>query len=43
MTVPTPNDPVPPVSPAAAQRGYRHWTIIGIGAAVLIIVFLVSR
>jgi len=28
---------------AAAQRGYRHWTIIGIGAAVLIIVFLVSR
>ena len=43
MTVPTPNDPVPPVSPAATQRGYRHWTIIGIGVSVLIIVFLVSR
>jgi hypothetical protein len=36
---------MPPDDPraAAAQRGYRHWTIIGIGAAVLIIVFLVSR
>jgi hypothetical protein len=43
MTVLPPKDPLPPVSPAAAQRGYRHWTIIGIGAAVLIIVFLVSR
>jgi uncharacterized protein len=43
MTVLPPKDPAPPVSPAAAQRGYRHWTIIGIGAAVLIIVFLVSR
>jgi hypothetical protein len=40
--VPSSNDP-PPVSPAAAQRGYRHWTVIGIGAVVLIIVFLVSR
>ena len=26
----------------AAQRGYRHWTIIGLGAAILIIVFLFS-
>jgi hypothetical protein len=43
MTAPPPRDPPPPVSPAAAQRGYRHWTIIGIGAAMLIIVFLVSR
>jgi uncharacterized protein len=37
------SDPPPSVPPAAAQRGYRHWTVIGIGAAVLIIVFLVSR
>jgi hypothetical protein len=29
--------------PEATQRGYRHWTVIGIGAAILIIVFLVSR
>jgi uncharacterized protein len=43
MTVLPPKYPPPPVSPAAVQRGYRHWTIIGIGAAVLIIVFLVSR
>ncbi len=33
----------PPVSSAAAQRGYRHWTIIGIGAVVLVVVFLASR
>ncbi|WP_421998410.1 SRPBCC family protein [Reyranella sp.] len=34
----------PPVPPsAAAQRGFRHWTVIGIGAAVLIIVYLASR
>jgi len=37
------NEPSPPVSPAAAQRGFRHWTIIGAGAVVLIIVFLLSR
>jgi hypothetical protein len=43
MTVLSPQDPPPPVSPAAAQRGYRHWTIIGVGAAVLVIVFLLSR
>jgi hypothetical protein len=36
-------DPPPPVSSAAAQRGYRHWTVIGIGAVVLILVFLASR
>src|SRR5262245_33077042 len=30
--------PSPP--PAAAQRGYRHWLVIGIGAAVLILIFL---
>jgi len=28
---------------AAAQRGYRHWTVIGVGAVVLILVFLASR
>ena len=28
---------------AAAQRGYRHWIIIGVGAAVLVLVFLASR
>jgi carbon monoxide dehydrogenase subunit G len=33
--------PSPP--PAAAQRGYRHWVVIGIGAAVLILIFLASR
>jgi len=37
------NEPSPPVSPAATQRGFRHWTIIGAGAVVLIIVFLLSR
>jgi hypothetical protein len=35
----SPNDP----PPAAAQRGFRHWMIIGAGAAVLIIAFLLSR
>jgi carbon monoxide dehydrogenase subunit G len=33
--------PSPP--PAAAQRGYRHWLVIGVGAAVLIVIFLASR
>jgi carbon monoxide dehydrogenase subunit G len=28
---------------AAAQRGYRQWLIIGIGAAVLVVVYLLSR
>jgi hypothetical protein len=37
------DDPPPPVPPAAAQRGYRDWTIIGIGAVILIVVFLLSR
>jgi hypothetical protein len=45
----TPSDaPAVPVSPpspppAAAQRGYRHWLVIGVGAAVLILIFLASR
>ena len=45
----TPSDaPVVPVSPpspppAAAQRGYRHWLVIGVGAAILILIFLASR
>lgn len=40
-----PSDTVSPPSPppAAAQRGYRHWLVIGIGAAVLILIFLASR
>jgi carbon monoxide dehydrogenase subunit G len=33
----------PPVASAAAQRGYRHWMVIGVGAAVLIVIFLASR
>jgi uncharacterized protein len=33
---------VPP-APAAAQRGYTHWLIIGAGAVVLILIFLASR
>jgi carbon monoxide dehydrogenase subunit G len=32
-----------PPPPAAAQRGYRHWLVIGIGAAVLVLIFLASR
>lgn len=36
--------PAPAVAPsAAAQRGYRHWLVIGVGAAVLILIFLASR
>ena len=27
----------------SAERGMKHWTVIGIGAAILIIVFLISR
>ena len=38
-----PDDPPPPVPADAAQRGMKHWTIIGAGAAVLILVFLLSR
>ena len=33
--------PSPP--PAAAQRGYKHWLVIGAGAVVLILIFLASR
>jgi len=32
-----------PAPSAAAQRGYKHWLVIGIGAAVLILIFLASR
>ncbi len=38
-----PNDPPSPVPPAVVQRGMKHWTIIGVGAAILIIVFLICR
>ena len=44
--VPSATEPLPsppPSSPAAAERGLRHWTVIGIGAAVLILIFLASR
>jgi uncharacterized protein len=42
--VPAPDVLTPPSPPAAAaQRGYRHWLVIGIGAAVLILIFLASR
>jgi len=36
----------PPAAPppsAAARRGYRHWLVIGVGAVVLILIFLASR
>jgi hypothetical protein len=36
-------DPAPPVPSAAAQRGFRHWTIIGAVTAVLILVFLLRH
>jgi carbon monoxide dehydrogenase subunit G len=35
--------PAAPPASAAAQRGYRHCVVIGVGAAVLILVFLASR
>jgi carbon monoxide dehydrogenase subunit G len=35
--------PAAPAASAAAQRGFRHWIVIGVGAAVLILVFLASR
>jgi hypothetical protein len=42
MTAPSSSE-LPPVPPAAAQRGLKHWMIIGAGAAFLIIVFLLRR
>jgi carbon monoxide dehydrogenase subunit G len=33
----------PPVRSELADRGFRHWLVVGIGAAVLILVFLASR
>jgi carbon monoxide dehydrogenase subunit G len=43
-TPPAPDTLAPPSPPpAAAQRGYRHWLVIGVGAAVLILIFLASR
>jgi hypothetical protein len=33
--MPAPDDQV--------RRGYRHWLVIGIGAAILIVVFLLRR
>ena len=32
-----------PAASAAAQRGFKHWIIVGVGAAVLVLVFLASR
>jgi carbon monoxide dehydrogenase subunit G len=41
---PAPDTLSPPSPPSAAtQRGYRHWLAIGVGAAVLILIFLASR
>lgn len=41
---PAPDTLAPPMPPpAAAQRGYRHWLLIGVGAAVLVLIFLASR
>ena len=39
----TPVHAAAPAPSAAAQRGYKHWLIIGVGAAVLILVFIASR
>ena len=36
-------DPPPRVPRVSGERGMRHWTVIGVGAAILIIVFLISR
>jgi uncharacterized protein len=38
-----PPSPPPLSATAAAQRGYRHWLVIGVGAAALILIFLASR
>ena len=36
--------PAPPLMRSGlAERGYRHWAVIGVGAAVLVLVFLASR
>ncbi|MFO1161233.1 MAG: carbon monoxide dehydrogenase subunit G [Reyranellaceae bacterium] len=45
VAAPQPSSSAAPTasSSAATQRGYRHWLIIGIGAAILIVVFLASR
>jgi uncharacterized protein len=43
MTAPSSSDPPRSAPPAAAQRGLKHWMIIGAGAAFLIIVFLLRR
>lgn len=32
-----------PAPSAAAQRGYKHWLIIGAGAVALILIFIASR
>jgi carbon monoxide dehydrogenase subunit G len=39
----TPSAAPAPAPSAAAQRGYKHWLVIAIGAAVLILIFLASR
>jgi hypothetical protein len=38
-----PHDPPPPVPPDSEQRGMKHWTVIAVGAVILIVVFLISR
>ena len=43
VTAPVAAPAAAPAASAAAQRGYKHWLIIGVGAAVLVLVFLASR
>ena len=39
----TPGEPSRRVSAEQVQRGFRHWTIIGIVVAVLVVVFLLRH
>jgi uncharacterized protein len=43
MSSPDPVAPAPPTPSAAAQRGFRHWMLIGVVTAVLVLVFLLRR
>ena len=43
VAAPGPESVAAPAASAAAQRGYKHWIVIGVGAVALILVFLASR